>query len=78
MGTDIGTLIVHNPHKHGGRPSLRRSGVSVERIVELTREGWNPERIVAEMEHVSLAEVHAALAYYWLNKGEVDGLMAAR
>lgn len=70
--TDIGTLIVRSAGKGVGRPTLSPSGVSVRRIVILTGEGLCPEEIVAQMAHVSMAEVYAALSYYWANKAEID------
>jgi hypothetical protein len=38
---------------------------------------WTPEKIVSEYEHLSLAQVHAALAYYYANREELDAAFAA-
>jgi len=34
--------------------------------------GHIPEEIVHKFGHLSLAQVHAALAYYYANKAEID------
>jgi uncharacterized protein (DUF433 family) len=39
--------------------------------------GLTPEEIVAKIEHLSLAQVHAALAYYCANRDEIDADIAA-
>lgn len=48
------------------------TGVSVSRIVGWHNLGLSPEEIVAKMEHLSLAQLHAALAYYHANREEID------
>jgi uncharacterized protein (DUF433 family) len=62
--TDIGTLITRTAEIRGGRPRIAGTGVTVQRIVGWTKLGLTPEEIVAEIGHVTLAQVHAALAYY--------------
>ena len=39
--------------------------------------GHNPEEIVRKYEHLTIAGVHAALAYYYANKLEVDTELAS-
>jgi uncharacterized protein (DUF433 family) len=34
--------------------------------------GWSPERIAAGYSHLSLAQIHAALAFYYANREEID------
>jgi hypothetical protein len=36
-----------------------------------------PEKIVANFGHIPLAQVHAALAYYYANKAEIDADLEA-
>ncbi len=43
--------------------------------------GWykiamTPEEIALEYSHLTLAQVHAALAYYHANRGEIEGDIA--
>jgi uncharacterized protein (DUF433 family) len=75
---DIGTLITRRPGVNGGRPIIAGTGTSVRRIAVLsTWEGRTPEHIVDSYPHLTLAQVHAALAYYHANRAEVDADLAA-
>jgi uncharacterized protein (DUF433 family) len=69
---DIGQLISRDPSIRGGRPCIAGTGVSVRRIVGWHRLGLSPDEISDRIGHVSLAQVHAALAYYFANRDEVD------
>ena len=75
--TDIGTLIARTPEVRGGRPRIAGTGVTVRRIVGWYQLGLSPEDMVAEVGHLSLAQVHAALAYYYANRDEIDADLAA-
>ena len=70
---DIGGLISRRPEIRGGWPCIAGTGVSVARIAVLHNQGLLPEEIIADYPHLSLAQIHAALAYYYSNKAEVDG-----
>jgi uncharacterized protein (DUF433 family) len=61
-GIEIGTLIVLNPKIRGGRPKIVGTGLTVRRIVGWFKMGMSPEEIAVEYPHLSLAQVHAALA----------------
>jgi len=74
---DIGTLIERCPSIRGGRPCIAGTGVTVRRIAEWHNLGLAPEEIAAKTEHLSLAQVHAALAYYHANRQEIDQDLAA-
>ncbi len=39
--------------------------------------GWSPEEITRRYAHLALAQVHAALAYYYANKDAMDKSIAA-
>ena len=75
--TDIGTLISQTPGVCGGRPCIAGTGVSVRRIAGWHQQGLIPEEIATEIPHLSLAQVHAALAFYHVNRDEMDAEMAA-
>ena len=65
-------LITRKPDVRGGRPCIIGTGLKVTDIVVAMRyHDQNPDQI-AEGFQVSLAGVHAALAYYHLHKDEVD------
>ena len=74
---DIGTFIARSEDIRGGRPHIAGTGVTVQRIVGWYRLGLNPDEIVAEIEHLSLAQVYAALAYYHANREDIDAQMEA-
>jgi uncharacterized protein (DUF433 family) len=75
--TDIGTLIEQTPDICGGRPRIAGTGVSVRRIAGWYSLGLTPEEIATEVPHLSLAQVHAAIAYYHANQEAMDAEMAA-
>lgn len=51
--------------------------MSVRRIVVWYKLGLAPEEIADRIGHLSLAQVHAALAYYHANRGSVEADLAA-
>lgn len=73
---NIGSLITRRAHIRGGRPIVAGTGVTVERIVRWYQLGLSPEEIADQFGHLSLAQVHAALAYYHANRSEVDANIA--
>jgi uncharacterized protein (DUF433 family) len=74
---DIGTLIIHTPDVRGGRARIVGTGVTVQRIVGWYKLGLSPEEIAEELGHLTLAQVHAALAYYHANREEIESAIAA-
>jgi len=75
--TDIGSLIYRRPGLHGGRPCIAGTGVTVRRIAVWHNMGLSPEEIMKNFGHLSPAQVHAALAYYYANKAEIDADLEA-
>ena len=70
---EIGSLISRRPDIRGGRPCIAGTGVSVRRIARWHKIGQIPGEIVETFGgHLSLAQVHAALAYYDANQAEID------
>jgi uncharacterized protein (DUF433 family) len=60
-----------------GRPCISGTGVTVRRIAGWHNMGLAPEEIAGKMEHLTLAQIHAALAYYHANLDEIDSDIAA-
>ena len=59
-----------------GKPCIAGTGIRVWDIYVLNeRQGKTADEIVAAYPHISLADVHAALAYYWDNKADIDRQM---
>jgi len=76
--TEIGSLISRRPEIRGGRPCIAGTGVSVRRIAQWHNMGQTPEEILQTFgSHLSLAQIHAALAYYYANQEEIDADLAA-
>ncbi len=74
---DIGTLITRTSDVRGGRPRIAGTGVTVQRIVGWYKLGLSPEEIAGEFGHLTLAQVHTALAYYLANREEIESAIAA-
>src|SRR5438105_3594719 len=72
MITDIGTLITQSPEVRGGRARISGTGVTVRRVVAWYQLGLSPEEIAGRIGHIILAQIYAALAYYHLNREEID------
>lgn len=60
----------------GGRPCIRGTGVSVERIITWTKLGYSPEQIADQIGHINVEQVEAALAYYRDHQDEVETSLA--
>ena len=73
---EIGSLISRSPGIKGGTPHVAGTGVTVRTIVRWHRSGLLPEDIAARIGHLSLAQVHAALAFYYANQEAMDREMA--
>ena len=69
---EIGSLIASTPEIKGGCPRIAGTGVTVKRIAGWHRMGMEPEQIAAQYGHLTLAQVHAALSYYYANRAEID------
>ena len=69
---DIGSLITTSSDLQGGRPIIAGTGTSVRRIAALYKQGYSADEIVADKNYLTLAQVHAALAYYYANQQIID------
>ena len=77
MSRNLDTLITRTPDVRHGRPCIAGTGITVHRIAILYKLGHGPEEIVRKYEHLDVAGVYAALAYYHANRAEVDAEIAA-
>ena len=75
MTTNILSIneIVSDPKVRGGRPVIAGTGIRVSDIVayHLYGDKLSPEQIASDF-RLSLGQVHAALAYYYLHQSEID------
>ena len=70
---DIGTMIVRTPGTVGGRPRIEGSRIRVSNVVIARAHGDSVEEIAGErFPSITVAQVHAALAYYFANRAEID------
>ena len=57
----------------GGRPRIDGQRIQVEDVaIWQERMGMSPDEIVSEYPSITLADVHAALAYYDENRQRID------
>src|SRR5262245_30422632 len=62
-----------NPAKCGGKPCIARTRIRVWDIhVWHNLRGQSPEEIIAAFPQLTLADVHAALAYYCDHRDEIQ------
>lgn len=73
--TDIGQLIERRSEVRGARPVVAGTGVTVHRIAGWYKLGLSAEEIAENFGHLSLAQIHAALAYYHSNRAEIDAYL---
>ncbi|HEY3321325.1 MAG TPA: DUF433 domain-containing protein [Planctomycetota bacterium] len=73
---DIGTMIWRTPTISGSRACIAGTGMSVKCIAGWYKMGLEPEEIMVKYEHLTIAQVYAALAYYHANRDEIEAEMA--
>jgi uncharacterized protein (DUF433 family) len=59
----------------------RIAGTTMKVIEVVTAQaayGWSPEELHFQFPHLSLGQIHSALAYYWDHQDELDRDMADR
>ncbi len=65
------------PGRCGGKPCIAGHRIRVQDIVLWSEHGQSPDEIVTEFPLLTLADVHAALAYYFDHQAEIDAQIAA-
>jgi uncharacterized protein (DUF433 family) len=50
----------------------------VELVTAQTAYGWSPEELHFQFSHLSLGQIHSALAYYWDHREDLDRDIARR
>ena len=73
---EIGTLIGRTIGIKRGSPHIAGTGVTVRTIVRWHQSGLIPEEIAIRIGHITLAQVRAALAFYYANQNAMDREMA--
>lgn len=68
--------IVRDPDVYGGKPCISGHRIAVHDVATWHRQGQTPEAMAQEF-GLTLAEVYAALAYYYDHQDEIDREIAA-
>jgi uncharacterized protein (DUF433 family) len=56
-----------------GVPQIAGTTMKVIELVLAERaNGWNPAELQSQFPHLSLGQIHSALAYYWDHQAELD------
>ena len=65
--------IASDPGICGGSPIIAGTRLPVRSVViYILHHGLTPEELVAKFPHLTLAQVHDALAYYYDNREEIE------
>lgn len=69
--------IVRTPDTCWGKPRIAGTRIKVEQVVLWhERQGMSPAEIVSKWPHLTLADVHAALAYYHDHREAIEADLA--
>jgi uncharacterized protein (DUF433 family) len=77
MATVIDVTLVRTPGICGGNLRIDGTGMSVNQIVTLHKQGLSAEQIVEQYPHRTLREIYGVLAWYYEHKQEFDAELAA-
>ncbi|MEX2139365.1 MAG: DUF433 domain-containing protein [Pirellulales bacterium] len=73
MPDSVPLNIELTPGTCGGKPRIAGTRIKVSLIATLSeRNRLTPDEIVEAYPHLTLAQVHAALAYYWEHRDEIE------
>jgi uncharacterized protein (DUF433 family) len=61
-----------------GAIRVGQSRVTLDVLIEYSRLGMKPEEIARGLDTLTLADVHAALAYYFRHQNEIDDYLGRR
>src|SRR5215210_1542571 len=45
----------------------------IELVLDVLAYGWSPDELQFQHPHLTLGQIHSALAYYWDHKEDLDG-----
>lgn len=63
------------PGTCSGRPRVAGTRIRVENVVRWSEQGMSPDEIVASYPQLTLADVHAALAFFFDNQEAIERQM---
>jgi uncharacterized protein (DUF433 family) len=69
----LADMIVRTPGTCGGQPRIAGTRIKVKHVyIWIEQMGMTPAQVVAEYPHLNMAQVHAALTYYWTHPEEIQ------
>lgn len=68
----VHSYVTKDPKICGGEPIIKGTRISIRLVVEWENAGKSVDEIVAMYPHITHAQVHDALSYYYDNKNEID------
>ena len=70
--SSLDDFIVKTPGVCAGQARIAGTRIKVKHVyVWIERMGKSPAQVVSEYPHLTMAQVHAALAYYWSHQDEI-------
>jgi uncharacterized protein (DUF433 family) len=73
------TSYEHIVRDENGTPWIEGANTKlVELVGEVKTHGWSPEELAYQHPHLTLGQVHSALAYYWDHQSELDADLERR
>jgi uncharacterized protein (DUF433 family) len=69
---DIGDLLFVEEGFRDGRPCIRGTGITIHSVVAAYLRKGSVERVAADLPHIPVAAIHAALAYFHTHRAEVE------
>lgn len=62
-------IVINEP----GTPLIEGTTTKViELVLDVLAYGWSPDELQFQHPHLTLGQIHSALAYYWDHKEELD------
>jgi uncharacterized protein (DUF433 family) len=68
--------ITKQPGVRGGKACIDDTRISVVDVVALLKQGLDDQEIVKRYPSLNLAQVHAAISYYYENREELEANLA--
>ena len=71
-------MLTKTTHHHiliddHGIPQIAGANTKVvELVLDNLAYGWSPEELAFQHSHLTLGQIHSALAYYWDHRDEID------
>ena len=64
--------VTQTPGVCGGKPCIAGTRIRVQQIVLLTEAGESTEDLIASYPHLTLSDIHGALAYYYDHRDAIE------